>query len=248
MGTGRRCPRAGPQWASRLLAAPSGWRPGWQLPARTCWGGARGGRGRGGRGPPSCRACAEIGTRLPPDPRAVRDCETRVPSRCAGLPARLEDSVSGPGSGVPASRLHVQALGWCGRSAGWADWSVPPGLSVLARGNQVGGDGVGGWSGRCETGRENSVGRGKAPPLSRNPKQSVGLKRAARSSSASVCGLLAPLHLGDAAVLPQSMGQLPAHPRRTFFSLLLLDLQAPRDRISPELMRAARFQVFRTVG
>ncbi|XP_054585143.1 uncharacterized protein C10orf143 homolog isoform X1 [Eptesicus fuscus] len=33
--------------------------------------------------------------------------------------------------------------------------------------------------------------------------------------------------------------------RRTFFCLLLLDLQAPRDRISPESMRAARFQMFR---
>lgn len=161
------------------------------------------------------------------------------PSRRAGLPARLEASASGPGSGVPAPRLHVQTSGWCGRGAGWADGSVPPGLSALTRGNGVGGDGVSAWSDGWETGRKNSVGRGKAPPPSGDGKKSEGLKRAALASSASVRGLLAAPHVGEVSVQPQSVSPLPAHPASDVFLPASPGPTGSKRQISPEVMRKA---------
>lgn len=233
MGTGRRCPRAGPQWASRLLAASSVRRPGWLLPARTGWGGARGGRGLGWAWPSLLPRLRRNQDSFAARPARCQALGAQGPSRCAGLPARLEDLVSGPGRGVPAPHFHVQAPGCCGRSAGWADGSVPPGLSALTGENRVGGDGVGGWSGGCETGRKHSVGRGKAPPLSRDGKKSVGLKRAALASSplSADCWLLATSVMSR--FCPRAWARCLHTPRRTFSCLLLLDLQAPRDRSLP---------------
>lgn len=111
LAAGRRCPWAGPQWASCLPAAQSRRRPGGSRPGSPV--GAP-----GGRGPSSGRACAEVRDPGAARPAPSRGLDSRVPQRCAGLPARPVTRC--PVQVVPhclhavlsESRQHVPALGW----------------------------------------------------------------------------------------------------------------------------------------